>query len=108
MVAPKKGARIITVDGVRYRWRVRHKPTYSQSGWSKFSFSVEAADTRGSVLVVSCAGARFDSWVAGPGAGAGAAAVSMKPSRVAQVIRRALAAGWAPQLPGKPFDLADD
>lgn len=27
---PKKGSRLISVDGTAYRWRIRHKPTYSQ------------------------------------------------------------------------------
>ncbi|MFI6297620.1 hypothetical protein ACIBEJ_38915 [Nonomuraea sp. NPDC050790] len=30
MAIPKKGSRLITVDGVRYRWRIRHKPSYGQ------------------------------------------------------------------------------
>ena len=30
MAIPKKGSRLITVDGTGFRWRVRRKPTYCQ------------------------------------------------------------------------------
>jgi hypothetical protein len=31
MSIPKKGSRIVTVEGICYRWRIRHKPTYCES-----------------------------------------------------------------------------
>lgn len=35
MAIPKKGSRLIAVDEVQYRWRVRGKPTYCQEmNWS--------------------------------------------------------------------------
>ncbi|MFC7648347.1 hypothetical protein ACFQX6_53805 [Streptosporangium lutulentum] len=60
---PKKGTRLITVDGIVYRWRVRHKPTYNQgNSWSPLSFAVERAEEPGGVLVVSLPCARPDNW----------------------------------------------
>ena len=32
MAMPKKGARLFTLDGVVYRWRVRPNPTHSLGG----------------------------------------------------------------------------
>ena len=103
MAAPKKGSRTITVDGTKYRWRVRHKPTYSQAlGWGRLSFSVETESGSGCLLLVACSGPRPDAWTPADGA------VSLTPSKVAAFIRRALAGGWAPEKRGKPFRLAAD
>jgi hypothetical protein len=47
----RKGSREITVDGRRFRWSVRGKPTCSQSNaWSPLSFAVEAVGEEGSIL----------------------------------------------------------
>ena len=54
MALVKKGSRLITVDGVGYRWRVRGRPTYSQGiGQTGLTFAVERVDLKGSVLVVT-------------------------------------------------------
>ncbi|WP_237102090.1 hypothetical protein [Nonomuraea sp. MG754425] len=100
MAMPKKGSRLITVDGVAFRWRVRHKPAYCQgSGWSPLSFSAErAGEEPGSVLVVSLPCARPDNW-------AGARTITIRPRLVAGCIRRALEQGWSP---GSAFTLTVD
>src|SRR5690242_2146820 len=62
---PKKGSRLITVDGTVFRWRVRHKPTYCQGmAWAPLSFAAERAEEPGAVLVVSLPRARPDNWLA--------------------------------------------
>jgi len=94
---PKTGSRIITVDGVRYRWRVRPAGTYGQSlAESGLTASVQLADEPGRVLVVEFDGPRPDNWLHAEGK------VAM-PRDVAQAIRQALAAGYKPRSAGGPF-----
>ncbi|GAA3312829.1 hypothetical protein GCM10020219_023560 [Nonomuraea dietziae] len=63
MAIPKKGSRLITVDGARFRWRVRRKPTYCQgNSWGPMMFAMELADTLGRVLLVSLPCSRPDAW----------------------------------------------
>ena len=53
MTLMKKGSRLIVVDDVTYRWRVRGKPTYCQGlGWSPLTYAVELAADPGTTLVV--------------------------------------------------------
>lgn len=85
---PKKGSRLITVDGTVFRWRVSHRPTYSQgNGWSPLSFAVERAEEPGGVLVVSLPCARPDNWL-------GERTISIRPVLVIGCIRRAVEQGW--------------
>jgi len=54
MALVRKGSRRIVVDGTAYRWRLRGRPTYSQSlAWSPCTFAVEHVDTPGAMLVVT-------------------------------------------------------
>lgn len=87
---PKTGSRIITVDGVRYRWRVR------PAGSKRLRASVELADVRGRVLVVTFEQPRPDIWLGVEGHVA-------VPSEIADAIRRALALGYDPRSAGGPF-----
>lgn len=93
MAIPKRGSRSIIVDGVTYRWRVRKKPTYSQcytvwnGGVGDITFSVEHAETPGSVLVVHLPQAH-------PSIHECSRGVPIAPSQVAQIITQALASGW--------------
>jgi hypothetical protein len=97
MSMPKTGSRIITVDGVRNRWRVRPAGTYAQSLVSTgLTASVELADESGRVLVVEFDGPRPDNWFHADGRVA-------LPRDVAQAIRDAVAAGYDPRSPGGPF-----
>ncbi|MGP3928890.1 hypothetical protein [Nonomuraea sp. KM88] len=99
MAMPKKGSRLITVDGTVFRWRVRHKPTYCQgNGWTPLRFAVEQADDPGGVLVVSLPCARPDNWL-------GERTIAIRPVLVAGCIRRARDQGWNPAQPGSPFTL---
>ncbi|MEU3189786.1 hypothetical protein ABZ686_03910 [Streptomyces sp. NPDC006992] len=44
MTLNKKGSRLITVDGIEYRWRIRRKPSYMQGlCWTPMTYAVEAA-----------------------------------------------------------------
>ncbi|GAA1463787.1 hypothetical protein NE857_00330 [Nocardiopsis exhalans] len=96
----RKGSRRITVDGADYRWRIRHRPTYSQgNGWTNLVFAVEYAESPGRALVVETGNPRPDNWLGlGP-------AVSITPVVVAAAIRRALKEGWSPQATGSPHHL---
>ncbi|MFJ9752890.1 hypothetical protein [Streptomyces chartreusis] len=99
MALVKKGSRLITVDGISYRWRIRRKPTYSQAlAWSPLTYAVELADSPGSTLVVTTNHPHPNSWMLeSPGA--------VVPSAVAESIRSARTRGWAPKSPGSPFHL---
>ncbi|MEU8280290.1 hypothetical protein ACFYOK_20680 [Microbispora bryophytorum] len=99
MTIPRKGSRPITVDGVAYRWRIRHKPTYHQgNGWSPLTFAVQSAEGPGRVLLVSLPFLRPDAWL-------GERTMAVRPALVAAVIRVALQHGWDPRQAGLAVDL---
>jgi hypothetical protein len=99
----RKGSRQIIVDGDTYRWRIRHKPTYSQgNGWTPLTFAVEDAATPGTTLVVRTGQPHPSNWLGLP-------ATPIHPADVARAIRIARARGWLPLANGSPFivDLSD-
>ncbi|GAA4188623.1 hypothetical protein GCM10022252_24200 [Streptosporangium oxazolinicum] len=99
MAIPKKGSRLISVDGTAYRWRIRHKPTYSQgNSWGPLTYAVELADRRGRVLLVELPCSRPDAWL-------GERTMTVRPTLVAATIRRALERGWDPSQAGSAFPL---
>ncbi|MFI6516275.1 hypothetical protein ACIBF1_12015 [Spirillospora sp. NPDC050679] len=98
MAIAKKGTRLITVDGIGYRWKVRGRPTYAQAGFGgDLSFVVEAAEAPGALLVVTLPYTH-------PSAGWGPAAVVL-PSTVAKAVRTAQREGWRPERRGPAFAL---
>ncbi|GAA3746928.1 hypothetical protein HDA32_001449 [Spinactinospora alkalitolerans] len=100
MALPQKGSRIITVDGVAYRWRVRSRPTYSQGiGQAPMTFAVELADSPGRTLVVTTPHPHPGNWM-------GASATAITPAAVAASIRAALDEGWRPDSPGATYRLS--
>lgn len=99
MAMPRKGSRLISVDGTVYRWTVRHKPTYCQGlGWRPLTFAVEYADAPGQVLSVETQSPRLDNWLDLPG-------TPVTPLMVEQSVRTALAAGWEPDRQDGAFRL---
>ncbi|WP_399927510.1 hypothetical protein [Streptomyces kanamyceticus] len=97
MALVRKGARRIVVDGTPYRWRLRRRPTYLQGvAWSPCTYAVEHADTPGTTLVVTTNHPHPSNWL-------GQEAQPVRPSDVADAIKRALHAGWHPTTPGRPF-----
>ncbi|WP_171166438.1 hypothetical protein [Streptomyces sp. I05A-00742] len=99
MAMPRKGSRRITVDGIAYRWRVRHRPTYDQAvAGAPLTYAVEQAESPGTTLVVTAEGTRPDGWF-------GAPSVVVTPSTVAEVVRTARSRGWTPERPGPSFHL---
>ncbi|WP_173127558.1 hypothetical protein [Kibdelosporangium persicum] len=99
MTLVKKGSRYLDVDGVTYRWRLRGRPTYSQGNvWGPLRFAVELAEQPGATLVVTTNQPHPSNWM-------GAPARPVLPSHVARAVRTALAEGWQPASPGKPFPL---
>ncbi|GLX10481.1 hypothetical protein Misp03_74070 [Microbispora sp. NBRC 16548] len=96
---PRKGSRLITVDGVAYRWRIRRKPTYDQgNGWSPLTFAVQPAEGPGRVLLVSLPFVRPDAWL-------GERTMAVRPALVAAVVRMALGRGWGPWQAGPAVGL---
>lgn len=98
MALPRKGTRAIEVDGVRYRWLVRRKPTYGQAiGESGLTVAIERASP-GATLLVELDEHRPDAWL-DPGA------VSVTPRDVGAFVRVAIARGWDPASHGPTFVL---
>ena len=54
MAIPKKGSRVISVDGKQYRWLIRRKVTYTQSDYEigKLHVAVEGFDSLLCTLVI--------------------------------------------------------
>jgi len=101
MALNRKGSRLITVDGIEYRWRIRRKPSYTQAlGWTPMTYAVEAANgsQSGTTLIVTSSQAHASNWV-------GHEAEPIRPAHVAASIREALEQGWNPTRTGSPFRL---
>ncbi|MEU8317051.1 hypothetical protein AB0C33_01670 [Nonomuraea sp. NPDC048881] len=100
MAMPRKGSRLITVDGTAFRWRVSHRPAFGDgSSAAPLTFVVERDEDPGRVLLVSLPCARPDNW-------RGARTIAIRPPLVAACVRRALEQGWTPARPGPRFTLA--
>ncbi|WP_028815214.1 hypothetical protein [Streptomyces flavidovirens] len=99
MALVKKGSRLITVDGMTYRWRLRGRPTYDQGlVRSPLTYAVEHADASGTTLVVTTNKPHPSNWFGTQGS-------PILPGQVADSIRTALSDGWTPEGPGSPFHL---
>lgn len=97
MALTKKGSRLITINGVAYRWRVRSRPTYMQALCDRpLTVAVEQVDRKGNVLLVTMPQDHPSNWMGRP-------AVPVLPSTVAVIVRKALAGGWQPTRPGPAF-----
>ena len=95
----KTGSRPIEVDGVNYRWRIRHRHTTAvQDYGGPMVFAAQRVGVKGSVLVATLAMNRDPYW-------GDIHQESVTPRIVAECIRKAIAEGWAPSSPGKPFQL---
>src|SRR5881409_766725 len=101
MAVRRQGSRRIVVDGVAYLWRFPPRSTQSQEdGWPGVMVTVNREDCQRSVLVLAFP-RRFH--LSGPVGEDPPRPVL--PSDVARGIRKALAAGWVPDKPGKQFRL---
>ncbi|MFJ6718676.1 MULTISPECIES: hypothetical protein [unclassified Streptomyces] len=99
MALVKKGARLITVDGTTYRWRLRGRPTYDRGlVRSPLAYAVEHADSPGTTLVITTDQPHPGNWL-------GARGGPVLPTQVADGIRTALTNGWTPRAAGSPFHL---
>ncbi|GHG35183.1 MULTISPECIES: hypothetical protein [Amycolatopsis] len=87
MTLPRKGSRLITVDGTAYRWTVRRKPTYSKGLGATMTFAVELAEGPGATLVVDTGRPRPDNWLH-------LTTESVRPAEVAEAVRAAVATGF--------------
>jgi hypothetical protein len=100
MSIPKRGSRALVVDDVRYRWRLRGRPTAAQRrGDTPLFVAIAAEEGDGPALVVR------------QRAHPGAARVrnhytrAVTPAEVADYVRQGIAAGWRPLEPGPQFNL---
>ncbi|HEY0697353.1 MAG TPA: hypothetical protein VGD43_06030 [Micromonospora sp.] len=96
---PKKGSRLIVVDGALYRWNIRRQAAKGQlTAQSPLSFAVELVLEPGRILVVATRSPAPDNPAEDP-------SEAVQPALVEQSIRAALDRGWQPDLPGPPFHL---
>ncbi|GGP94106.1 hypothetical protein [Streptosporangium pseudovulgare] len=99
MAMPRKGSRLINVDGAAFRWRIRRRPAHwRDENRSPLTVTIERAEEPGCVLVVSLPCARPDNW-------RGERTIAVRPALVAGCIRRAIEQGWNPGRPGSAFTL---
>ena len=102
MGVTQKGSRSIVVDGVNYRWRVRHKPTYMQEVFAcPMTFAVVADGKLSTTLRVVVNASRSEACQIV----ATARTLSITPAIVAEAIRMALQQGWQAQQTGPSFEL---
>lgn len=88
----------MTVNGVRYRWRIRQKPTYDEGAFARgFSVAVERIEQPSHcVLLLAADFPRPDNWLNQP-------SKSVTPKIIAVSIEDALAHGWQPEHAGSAF-----
>ncbi|BBH66276.1 hypothetical protein ACTI_29610 [Actinoplanes sp. OR16] len=89
MALLRKESRLVTVDGVVYRWRVRKRPSRP----APLSFAVEQADRRGAILLATLP--EPPTW----------SGVPRVPALVADMVRQGREQGWRPDEPGSAFPL---
>jgi hypothetical protein len=104
MGLPRKRARVIVVDGRRYRWL----PTYARITWCDapcpLRLAVQLEGGRGQRLLVHFDGQKVvgeTTWVF-PRYGS-----EVTPAIVADIIRAGLAAGWEPEASRRPPAVLD-
>lgn len=99
MSISRKGSRTLSHGVHRYRWYVRHKPTYAQGA---FSTSMKVAIERvgidsGIVLLVDLRVSRPDNWIEPH-------QTALTPAIVRQIITLALGDGWDPEGTGPAYE----
>jgi hypothetical protein len=99
MTISRTGSRAIIVDGVRYRWTVRDRPTYQQAiATSYLTVAIETEEAALQTLHLTLPVVRCDNWLAQPG-------YVVTPRDIARWIPLAIARGWQPKLPGSTFQI---
>jgi hypothetical protein len=99
MAIRKTGSRSLVVDGVAYRWRIRHRdPEPDNRGWG-WAFAVQHAETPGTTLIVRLT-RRHPRW--------DRTTTPVTPSEIANCIRQAILKGWQPTMQGSPFHLVSE
>jgi hypothetical protein len=91
MALAVEGSRLITVDGIVYRWRLRRRATYNQMrGDTPLTLAVERAESSGCVLTAAVPD------VSHPASLFAGSSMIVRPALVAAVIRIAWAADGSP------------
>lgn len=102
MTIPRKGSRKIVVDGVKYRWLIRRKATYSQAdyGDGKIHVAIESDDKNGTILLIETDRPH-------PADCATDEVIPVKPSDVASWIKAAIGKGWNPKKSSATFRIQE-
>ncbi|MEZ4384806.1 MAG: hypothetical protein R3A79_25980 [Nannocystaceae bacterium] len=94
MTLPKRGSRVVEVDGRAFRWMIRARPgEAAAAGEAVMTVAVELAEAPRGTLVVDCGITRPDNarWPH---------QTAVTPKVVRAAITRALGQGWEPERPG--------
>lgn len=99
MAIPIKGSRRIQVNGNDYLWYIRRKGTSCQLDYGNgcLHVAVSMADRQGAILVIETDKPHPDDYVSRR------PVVPITPADIREWIIAALALGWQPAQPGKPF-----
>lgn len=99
MGIPKKGSRPITMDGVKYVWRIRRKATSLQNDYGAgcLHVAMALAAGKGQTLIAATDFPHSKDWGSVP------PVTPITPRHIAEWIRQALQLGWRPESKGSPF-----
>ena len=92
----RRGSREIVVEGQRFWWYVRRKPTYAQATALTPLIVSVTPEAGGATLLIRLEQVH-------PGNFMGVPASAVTPSQIAAAIAAALRAGWRPDEAGPPF-----
>lgn len=99
MTLANKGSRQIVVDGDRFRWYIRRKPTYSQALMqTRLTVAIEHFTHPGTTLIVEMQQPHPSHWMNYP-------VVPVLPSDIERLIRLGIAQGWQPTKVGGSFTI---
>ncbi|WP_086933395.1 hypothetical protein [Agarilytica rhodophyticola] len=97
MSLPRKGSRVINVEGISYRWLVRARPTYTQACQDGYMVAaVEQENVKGSTLSIKFKWQR-------PDVAINIHPNSVTPKLVESCIKSAISEGWRRSEPGPTF-----
>jgi hypothetical protein len=94
----RTGSRAIVVDGIRYRWRIRHRATFLQSDYGNGTLhvAIQLDQKPANVLVLETDRPHPADIGDGP-------IIPVRPADIADWVRQAIKLGWRPSSDGPTF-----
>ena len=105
MTLPKKGARLITVNGEQFVWKIRNKINWNEKTGISLQIPIQYVEG-GQFLIVDSGYCRSDvRWAA---YGIPNKRDIITPSFIEKCIRKGLKEGWKYKSEGKPFEISGE